>query len=62
MTKDRFSKNKMLVDLSAKCTSLEREYGFKEGWGWKRVEHRSPDVIVAFGRYSAMLDMMEEYA
>jgi hypothetical protein len=60
-TKERFSKQRLVDDLLAKCQELEAEYGFQEGWGWSRVIGKETDVIVNFGRYQAWLDLIEEY-
>lgn len=56
----RFSKQRMLDDITARIGSLEREYGFEPGWGWARVEKKETEIIVALGRYQELLDWQEE--
>lgn len=60
-TATRFSRNTVLERLDERIAQLEKEHGFKQGWGYACVEGRPTAVIVDFGRYEELLDLREEW-
>lgn len=57
----RFSRNTVLTAINERIDDLERAHDFEPGFGWARVEGRDTEIIVAFGRYQALLDLREDF-
>jgi hypothetical protein len=59
--KVRFSRNLVLTALQERMETLERIHGFKHGDGWAVVKNEPHETIVAFGRYDAFRDLLEDF-
>ena len=57
----RFSKASVLALLQQRAEQLESEFGFVCGQGWASWQNATPETLVAFGRYSELQDLIEEW-
>lgn len=58
--KVRFSKSSLMAMLSKRADDYEGTYGFHSDDGYHQVEGRDIATVVAFGRYSMLLELLEE--
>lgn len=60
MKKPRFSKASLIDLLTAKRQKLKKTHHFSSEMGWSQVEGREISVIVDYGHFEALDDLINE--
>jgi len=61
MTKTRFSKKWLLDKLNTEIDRYETgEHRFHSRSGYDQVKHKDMSVIVEYGKYAKLVDLLEE--
>lgn len=58
--RQRFTKANLLHSLEMKIATYEREHGFKSYNGWDQVQGKEIEIIVAYGEYNALNNLIQE--
>jgi hypothetical protein len=61
MAKAKFSRSQLLIDLEERRNDLMRKHKFDTRTGWAQVEGKDTQVIVDYGSYDMLCDLIEQY-
>lgn len=59
--KKRFSRATMLEELERRYEGLRKQYRFDPNNGWAQVEGKPLVVVVSYGRFALLEDLIEEF-
>lgn len=56
----KFSKQAMIDHLEKQMEFIVRRRGFKEGDGWAVVDGKDTEVVLDFGRFDELRDLIDD--
>ncbi len=56
----RFSKSALIEELIERADALKDAHNFDEHDGWNQVKQKDIDVIVNYGRFRELCDLIDE--